>query len=155
MGGSPALGCSFHCMGEAAKRVASRSPNQSLAAMGGRKRSGPTGGSAKGIPRKMRTLSADSPRSVPLGVWTIVGVTSVSARKRRVCRLSAASEALARKARREREWFLGGWFSLAAGAVSIVTTALRGRAVSLWRIRHSEGALDMLRLPGNPSEFAT
>ena len=42
-----------------AKRVASRSPVQGLLGTVGRKRSGPTGGSAKGTPRKMLTLSTD------------------------------------------------------------------------------------------------
>ena len=46
---------SAFCMASAANFVASCTPEEDVSATGGRKRSLPTGGSAKGMPRKTRT----------------------------------------------------------------------------------------------------
>jgi hypothetical protein len=87
-------------MGAAENCVASRSPFHGVTFSVGRKRSGPTGGSAKGTPRKTCTPSLLSPRNVPLGVRTTAGATAGNARRLLARKAHAASELFARKHRR-------------------------------------------------------
>src|SRR5690242_7675181 len=66
---SPKMGA---CIQRGPKALASRTPCQFLSGCGSFQRSGPTGGWAKGTPRKMRTpeLCLPAPSTTPLAVFT-------------------------------------------------------------------------------------
>src|SRR5437588_5137186 len=70
------------CMETGPNSTHSRTPSHGGAGCGGRKRSSPTGGAAKGMPLKTCTPSATLPCTLPAAVSTIVMVSlSLSAKK--------------------------------------------------------------------------
>src|SRR5580693_5126581 len=70
MGATGGSGGSAFCGGVAAGAVASNSPRHGVTGRGALKRSGPTGGSANGIPVNTRTPLAERPRTMPVRVST-------------------------------------------------------------------------------------
>ena len=70
------------CMATGPNSTQSRTPSHGGAGWGGRNRSSPTGGAAKGMPLKTSTPSTTLPCTLPAAVSTIVmGVSSLPAEK--------------------------------------------------------------------------
>src|SRR4051794_6098754 len=64
------------CGGGGPNSVASRTPSQGVTGRGASKRSGPTGGSANGMPRKTARPASLVPRTLPAAVRTSVVITA-------------------------------------------------------------------------------